>query len=163
MASRGGSNRCNDRVRLVRLHRSHSLRAYHRRATGCSAARRIHLWHVRCLLDHPCSGMANCAVVQHFGDGSEQYGTTHPFFDAVSATLLLAGLAYACIRIRQIPFFFCLTSFASILVVGGVLTIDPPFWPRASSFSRSLRCLWRCLSKPCSQFSRFAHGPNMRV
>lgn len=72
-------------------------------------------------------------VLQAFnrvGDSSEQYGIGHPMLDPLSAAILPAALAYAVFRVRRAGFALCLIAFASILLVGGVSTIDPPFWPR---------------------------------
>ncbi|HEY8286442.1 MAG TPA: glycosyltransferase family 39 protein [Chloroflexota bacterium] len=64
------------------------------------------------------------------GDSSEQYGSYHPMLDPVSAALFPSALVYACSRIRRAGFAICLIAFFSAIIVGGVLTIDPAFWPR---------------------------------
>lgn len=72
-------------------------------------------------------------VLQTFnlgGDTSEQYGIGHPMLDPVSAAMFPSALTYGLFRVRRAGFALCLIAFAGILVVGGVSTIDPPFWPR---------------------------------
>jgi 4-amino-4-deoxy-L-arabinose transferase-like glycosyltransferase len=63
-------------------------------------------------------------------DSSEQYGIGHPLLDPVSGALLPAAVAYAIFRIRRPGFAICLIGLVSAAVVGGIATIDPPFWPR---------------------------------
>lgn len=72
-------------------------------------------------------------IVQTFnfmGDTSEQYGIHQPMLDPISAALFPTAVAYALFRLKRPGFGICLIALASILVVGGVVTIDPPFWPR---------------------------------
>ncbi len=73
-------------------------------------------------------------VLQTFnytGDSSEQYGESAPNAGpGKRGTLFPASVAYAIFRVRQAGFAVCLIALLSIIIVGGVLTIDPAFWPR---------------------------------
>jgi hypothetical protein len=66
----------------------------------------------------------------YLGDSSFQYGIRHPMLDPVSAALFPAAAAYAIFRLQRAGFAICLIALVSVIVIGGVLTIDPPFWPR---------------------------------
>jgi hypothetical protein len=50
--------------------------------------------------------------------------------DPVSAALFPAATAYAIFRVRRAGFAICVIALVSVVIIGGVLTIDPPFWPR---------------------------------
>ncbi len=72
-------------------------------------------------------------IVQTFnflGDGSLQYGSWHPMLDPLSAAVIPAAVAYAALRARRAGFAICAISLVGVVIVGGVLTIDAPFWPR---------------------------------
>jgi 4-amino-4-deoxy-L-arabinose transferase-like glycosyltransferase len=63
-------------------------------------------------------------------DQSLQYGAHYPLFDPLVAALILVGFWYALLRLRQ-PIYVLLVSWVLFtVVVGVVLTIDMPFWPR---------------------------------
>jgi hypothetical protein len=63
-------------------------------------------------------------------DFSLQYGIQRPMLDSVSGALLPTAVVYACLEIRRPGFAITLLAGACILVMGGVLTIEAPFWPR---------------------------------
>jgi len=97
-------------------------------------------------------------VVQTFnfaGDSSEQYGSYHPMLDPVSAALFPSAVVYACMRARRSAFAMCLIAFFSAILVGGVMTIDPPFWPRlivvppiiALLLGAFLEAIWQALDR----------------
>ena len=63
-------------------------------------------------------------------DSSTQYGGVHPVFFPPAAALLGMGVIAALLRPRDIRGMWVLLWALVILVAGGVLTRDPPFWPR---------------------------------
>jgi hypothetical protein len=63
-------------------------------------------------------------------DFSLQYGIQRPMLDPVSGALLPAAVAYACFEIRRPGFAVTVLASVCIVVTGGVLTIEAPFWPR---------------------------------
>jgi len=52
-----------------------------------------------------------------------------PMLGGVAAFGFILGLAFCLRRCREMASFYLLTSFVLVFVFGGVLTIDPPFWP----------------------------------
>ncbi|HEX9412953.1 MAG TPA: glycosyltransferase family 39 protein, partial [Ktedonobacterales bacterium] len=63
-------------------------------------------------------------------DQSLQYGAHYPLFDPLVAALILVGFWYALLRLKQ-PIYFLLVSWVLLTVVlGVVLTIDMPSWPK---------------------------------
>ncbi len=64
------------------------------------------------------------------GDGGLQYGATYPMIDPISSALLPAAVCYSFFQFRKPRYSICLISFVSVLVVGGAMTINMPYWPR---------------------------------
>jgi hypothetical protein len=65
-----------------------------------------------------------------YGDSSTQYGGMHPVFFPPAAALLGMGIAAALLRPRDVRGIWVLVWALVIVVAGGALTRDPPFWPR---------------------------------
>lgn len=65
----------------------------------------------------------------HYPDSSTHFGFPSPMVDALTGLFLLVGLALALRRLRQARFFLPLIWLFSTLVLGSVITNDPPFWP----------------------------------
>ncbi|WP_423226424.1 ArnT family glycosyltransferase [Candidatus Amarolinea aalborgensis] len=63
-----------------------------------------------------------------FSDTSPQFGFPGPMLDWLAAALLTLGLGLALARLRQPRFFLLVSWFGVSLVLGGVLTNDPPNW-----------------------------------
>jgi hypothetical protein len=63
-------------------------------------------------------------------DSSTQYGGVHPVFFPPAAALLGMGVIAALLRPRDIRGLWVVAWAFAILLAGGVLTRDPPFWPR---------------------------------
>jgi hypothetical protein len=64
------------------------------------------------------------------GDSSSQFGYPHPMFHALISPLILLGLAFALRRWKNAGMAFILIWLGIIVVMGSILTIDAPFWPR---------------------------------
>lgn len=64
-----------------------------------------------------------------YGCSSTQYGGRVHFFPPIAAFLGMAVVA-AVLRLRDLRGFWVVAWGSLILFVGGVLTMDPPFWPR---------------------------------
>jgi hypothetical protein len=64
------------------------------------------------------------------GDSSSQFGFPYPMFNSLISPLLLLGLAFALRRWKNASMTFILIWFGLIIVMGSILTIDAPFWPR---------------------------------
>jgi 4-amino-4-deoxy-L-arabinose transferase-like glycosyltransferase len=63
-------------------------------------------------------------------DQSLQYGPQYPLFDALVAALGTIGFFYALLHLRRPLHLLLLVWVTCTVVVGGVLTIDQPWWPR---------------------------------
>lgn len=89
------------------------------------------------------------------GDGGLQYGIDRPMLDPVSSALLLAAIAYAFFRCREPGFSLCLIAFVCVLLIGGAITINMPYWPRlivilpfaALLTAALLDALWQALER----------------
>ncbi len=65
-----------------------------------------------------------------YTDASTQYGAVFPLLFPPAAALLGMGLVAAALRPRDVRGLWVVVWGFVILFVGGVLTRDPPFWPR---------------------------------
>jgi 4-amino-4-deoxy-L-arabinose transferase-like glycosyltransferase len=63
-------------------------------------------------------------------DTSSQFGFPHPMFSSLISPLILLGLAFALRRWKDAGVTFILIWLGFIAVLGSILTIDAPFWPR---------------------------------
>lgn len=64
-----------------------------------------------------------------YGDSSTHFGFPGPMVGALTAVFLILGLGYTLRWLRDGRFFTLLVWFLSTLLLGGVITNDPPFWP----------------------------------
>ncbi len=67
-----------------------------------------------------------------YGDGSPHFTLPYPMVSAVLAALLTLGLGYCLIRLRDNRHFVLVMWIVLTLILGGVLTYDPPYWPHLS-------------------------------
>ena len=71
------------------------------------------------------------ALVFHAGaDKSTQFGARRSFLDPFSAAAMTLGIGYALVRWRTLGGRFALLWLVTILVVGCLLTVNAPFFPR---------------------------------
>lgn len=63
-----------------------------------------------------------------FGDSSSEFGFRGPMVDVLTAAFLLVGLGLALRRVRSRSTLAFVTWIGGVLVVGGMLTLDPPDW-----------------------------------
>ncbi|CAG0973177.1 hypothetical protein ANAEL_01294 [Anaerolineales bacterium] len=63
-------------------------------------------------------------------DTSSQFGYPHPMFSSLISPLIILGLGFAIRRWKQAGMAFVLIWLAMVMVLGSILTIDAPFWPR---------------------------------
>ncbi len=63
-------------------------------------------------------------------DTSSQFSYPHPMFNSLLSPLILLGLGFAIRRWKQAGTAFVLIWLTMIMVLGSILTIDAPFWPR---------------------------------
>jgi 4-amino-4-deoxy-L-arabinose transferase-like glycosyltransferase len=63
-------------------------------------------------------------------DQSLQYGPFYPLFDALVAALVTIGFFYALAHLRRPLCLLLVIWVISTVILGGVLTIDMPWWPR---------------------------------
>jgi 4-amino-4-deoxy-L-arabinose transferase-like glycosyltransferase len=63
-------------------------------------------------------------------DQSFQYGPLYPMFDALVAALVTVGFFYALLHLRRPLCLLLIIWVGCTVIVGGVLTIDMPWWPR---------------------------------
>ena len=64
-----------------------------------------------------------------FGDASTHFSFPAPMVDTLTAALLALGLGYALARLRNPKCFVPSVWLISVLVLGGLMTNDPPYWP----------------------------------
>jgi len=64
-----------------------------------------------------------------YPDASTHFGFPGPMVDALTAALLVLGAGYSLTRLRKAEHFTLITWVLITLVLGGVVTNDPPFWP----------------------------------
>ena len=99
-----------------------------------------------------------------FSDTSPQFGFPGPMLDWLTAALLTLGLGLALARLRQPRFFLLVSWFTVSLVLGGVLTNDPPNWIHLSIVlpvvvilaAQTGDHLLTLLAQPLSTYSRLA-------
>ncbi|HEU5368466.1 MAG TPA: glycosyltransferase family 39 protein, partial [Ktedonobacterales bacterium] len=63
-------------------------------------------------------------------DQSYQYGPLYPMFDALAAALVTIGFFYALLHLKRPLCLLLVIWVVSTVTLGGVLTIDMPWWPR---------------------------------
>jgi len=66
------------------------------------------------------------------GDAADQIGWGGSIVDTVSGLILPFALVLCLVRVRRWPYALCLLWFSAVLAAG-VLTVDPPWWPRLSA------------------------------
>jgi 4-amino-4-deoxy-L-arabinose transferase-like glycosyltransferase len=99
-----------------------------------------------------------------FSDTSPQFGFPGPMLDWLTAALLTLGLGLALARLHKARFFLLVSWFAVTLVLGGVLTNDPPNWMHLSLVlpvvvilaARAGDHLLTLLAQPLSHYSHLA-------
>lgn len=69
-------------------------------------------------------------LVGGLADQSLQYGPLYPLFDALMAVLVTVGFFYALLHLTRPLCLLLVIWVACTVVLGGVLTIDMPWWPR---------------------------------
>ncbi|MBX3054332.1 MAG: hypothetical protein KF753_22860 [Caldilineaceae bacterium] len=65
-----------------------------------------------------------------FGDKSTQFGWQTPMLDSLTAPLLLLGIGYLLLSLDRMQSWMLLTWLAGVVILGGVLVINSPYWPR---------------------------------
>ena len=69
-------------------------------------------------------------LVGGLADQSFQYGPLYPMFDALVTALVTIGFFYALLHLKRPLCLLAVIWVGCTVVVGGVLTIDMPWWPR---------------------------------
>lgn len=69
-------------------------------------------------------------MFNHTNDTSGQFGYPHPMFSSLVSPLIVLGLGSALRRWKDAGMTFMLIWLALLMVLGSILTIDPPFSPR---------------------------------
>lgn len=69
-------------------------------------------------------------MFNYYFDSSTQSGIQAPFFDVITAPLIVLGLGYVLFTWRRLSSGVMLIWFGFILFTGSFLTNNPPFWPR---------------------------------
>lgn len=63
-------------------------------------------------------------------DSSTQFGFPRPMVDTVTGPLVTLGTAYALAHLRRWAVGLLAIALLTVVVLGGILTDNPPFWPR---------------------------------
>ena len=102
-----------------------------------------------------------------FGDKSTHFGWEGPMLDSLVGPLLLLGVGYLLLNLDRLQSWQLLSWLAAVVVLGGVLTINTPFWPRllpalpvtglicALAVDRTRATLMRSAAAWMGQFSLF--------
>jgi hypothetical protein len=69
-------------------------------------------------------------MFNYTNDTSGQFGYPHPMFSSLVSPLIVLGLGFALRRWKDAGMAFMLIWLVLMLVLGSILTIDPPFGPR---------------------------------
>lgn len=64
------------------------------------------------------------------GDNSTQFGGPGPMLDSLIGPLLLLGIGYLLLNLDRTQSWLLLSWLAGAVMLGGVLVIDSPYWPR---------------------------------
>ncbi|HEY7349766.1 MAG TPA: glycosyltransferase family 39 protein [Ktedonobacterales bacterium] len=96
-------------------------------------------------------------------DQSLQYGPFYPLFDALVAALATIGFFYALAHLKRPLYLLLVIWVVSTVALGGVLTMDMPWWPRLlvmvpalcllaalalEEVLRAVERVWRCFEWP---------------
>ena len=68
-----------------------------------------------------------------FGDKSTHFGWQGPMLDSLIGPLLLLGVGYLLLNLDRLQSWQLVSWLAGVMILGGVLTINTPFWPRLLS------------------------------
>jgi len=101
-----------------------------------------------------------------FGDASTHFSFPGPMADALTAALLALGVGYALARLRNPKHFTLVVWMASALVLGGLMTNDPPYWPHLVITLPAVAVLaalaaeraWEGLARPLGRPGQWAMG-----
>ncbi len=63
-------------------------------------------------------------------DSSTQFGFPRPMVDTITGPLVALGTAYALAHLRRWAVGLLAIALLTVVVLGGILTDNPPFWPR---------------------------------
>jgi len=64
-----------------------------------------------------------------YGDESPHFAYLGPMVSPLASTLLAFGLGICLVRLRNLRYFVLVAWIVLTLLLGGVLTSDPPYWP----------------------------------
>ncbi len=64
-----------------------------------------------------------------YGDGSPHFAFPRPMVSSLTAALAVLGLGVAVTRLRSLAYLLPVAWLVLTLVLGGVITSDPPYWP----------------------------------
>lgn len=65
-----------------------------------------------------------------YGDSSTHFGWEWPMLDPISGAFLLLGIGFLVLHLDRLRIWQLLSWFLGVLVLGGMLTLNAPFWPR---------------------------------
>ncbi|RLT33590.1 MAG: hypothetical protein DWI57_17480 [Chloroflexi bacterium] len=65
-----------------------------------------------------------------FGDKSTHFGFSGPLLDSLIGPLLLLGVGYLLLNLDRLQSWQLVSWLAAVVVLGGVLTVNTPYWPR---------------------------------
>jgi hypothetical protein len=110
----------------------------------------------------PVHAASTIGTFNFTSDLSTQYGSSRPMLDYVSAPLFIFGIAYALSKFRRERYLLFLVWLLATLIIGVIITIDAPFYPRLASiiplpylFSAiALDRIWAALKRTLGQSRR---------
>lgn len=106
-----------------------------------------------------------------YGDASTHFMFPGPMVDVLTAALLVCGIGYALSRLRDPRCFTLVVWVVSVLVLGGVVTNDPPYWPHLVITLPAVSVLaglaagraWQVLARPLGRHGQWIVGALLLV
>lgn len=96
------------------------------------------------------------------GDGSPHFTFRRPMVSAPASLFLAVGIGFAVRRIRSLPAALPLIWLTLTLVLGGVITSDPPYWPHLN-IALPAASLLSALGAVCALFGLLPATPRARL
>lgn len=93
-----------------------------------------------------------------YGDGSPHFSLTQPMIAPLTAALFMLGLGYCLVRLRDIAGFSLVSWIGLTLVLGGVITADPPYWPHLNIILPAVALIAGCAADRLLSLSRLVGG-----
>jgi len=75
----------------------------------------------------------NFGAFHYYGDKSQKFGIKRPLIDSISGIIFIIGLGIILARCTRFSFLYFLIWMMAVIIGGGVMTKNSPFFPRINS------------------------------